>query len=33
MEELDRRKNEALVAVTLSTGMLVACFGIVLAML
>jgi hypothetical protein len=33
MEELDRRKNEALVAVTLCTGTLIACFGIVLAML
>lgn len=33
MEELDRRKNEALVAVTLCTGTLIACLGIVLAML
>jgi hypothetical protein len=32
MEELDRRKNEALVAVTLCTGTLIACFGIALAL-
>jgi hypothetical protein len=33
MEELDRRKEEALVAVSLCTGMLIACFGIALALL
>jgi hypothetical protein len=33
MEELDRRKEEALVAVALCTGTLIACFGITLALL
>jgi len=33
MEELDRRMEEALVAVTLRTGTLIACFGIALALL
>jgi hypothetical protein len=33
MEELDRRKEEALVAVTLCTGTLIACFSIALALL
>ena len=33
MEELDRRKKVALVAVTLCTGMLIACFSIALALL
>jgi hypothetical protein len=33
MDELDRRKEEALVVVSLSTAMLIACFGIALALL
>ena len=33
MEELDRRKQEALVAVSLCTGTLIACFSIALALL
>jgi hypothetical protein len=33
MEDLDRRKQEALVAVSLCTGTLIACFSIALAML
>ena len=33
MKELDRRKEEALVVVSLSTATLIACFGIVLALL
>ena len=33
MEELDRRKEEALIAVSLCTGTLIACFGIALALL
>lgn len=32
MESLDRRKNEAQVAVALCTGMLIACFSIALAL-
>jgi hypothetical protein len=32
-ERVDRRKEEALVAVTLCTGTLIACFGIALALL
>jgi hypothetical protein len=33
MEELDRRKNEALVALTLCAGMLITCLSIALAMI
>jgi hypothetical protein len=33
MEELDKRKNDALVAVTLCTGTLIVCFSIVLVLL
>jgi hypothetical protein len=33
MDELDRRKEEALVVVSLSTATLIACFGIALALL
>jgi len=33
MEEFDRRKEEALIAVSLCTGTLIACFGIALALL
>ena len=33
MEDLDRRKEEALVAVSLCTGTLIACFSIALALL
>jgi hypothetical protein len=33
MERLDRRKNEALVAVALGTGTLIACFSIALTLL
>jgi len=33
MEELDRRKDEALIAMSLCTAMLIACFGLALAML
>jgi hypothetical protein len=33
MEELDKRKEEALVAVSLCTATLIACFGLALALL
>jgi len=33
MEELDKRKNEALVTVTLCTATLIACFSIALVLL
>jgi hypothetical protein len=33
MEDLERRKNEALVAVALSTGTLITCFSIAFALI
>ena len=33
MEDLDKRKNEALVAVALCTGTLIACFGVAFALI
>jgi len=32
MHDLEKRKEEALVYLTLSTGMLIACFGVALAL-
>ena len=33
MEDLDKRKNEALVAVALCTGTLIVCFGVAFALI